>query len=330
MRPGKIERVLVTGATGFVGQHLLPELYRAGLHPVCVSRNPERARQDFPGREFRFMDVLQAESIAPAMRDCQAAVYLVHSMATGGDYETLERQGAESFREAAEEVGLSRIVYLGGVPPSGEPSPHLRSRLATGEILRSGSVSTLELRAAMIVGHGSESWRIVRDLASRLPFMLLPRWLDSLSEPIGIDDVVLAITRALTLPVYGSHAYALPGPERLSAREIIRRAAAILGHNPRMYRVPFVSPRLSSYWIRLVTSANRHIAEALVEGLRSDLLAEGESFWEHFADEPRTSFDEAARRAFARERGDYSKAVRSAERVLRSAGRKTTANHPGP
>ena len=181
---------------------------------------------------------------------------------------------------AAEGAGVERIVYLGGVEPAGEPSNHLRARLETGQLLRAAKVPCLELRASMIVGSGSASWTIVRDLAARLPAMVLPAWLGHRSEPVAVEDVVAALTAAARLPLRESAAWDLPGPEALSGIQILLRIAALMDRRPFIFRVPFVTPRLSSHWIRLVTRADYHLAAELVEGLTSDLLARGAGFWE--------------------------------------------------
>lgn len=295
MTEGK--RVLLTGATGFVGRHLYPVLTGAGFSVTCGSRDPARARKLYPGRKFVRLDVTDFESIFATMQGCDSAVYLVHSMADHKNYAKAERRSAVNFARAAEQAGLSRIVYLGGTRPAGKASRHLRSRLRTGEVLRTGKAPAIELQASMIIGPGSESWRIVRDLAARLPVMLLPRWAESRSQPIYIDDVTTAIRHALTAAVPDSAAYALPGPEILSAREIILRTAELLGRQPRTLRVPVITPRLSSYWISLVTRADPHIARQLVAGLCSDLVAPDEGFWKLLPEHRRVPFDEAARRA---------------------------------
>jgi uncharacterized protein YbjT (DUF2867 family) len=247
------------------------------------------------------LEVTDFESIFATMQGCDAAVYLVHSMADHKHYEKAERRSAVHFAHAAEQAGLSRIVYLGGTEPAGKPSRHLRSRLRTGELLRAGNVPAVELQASMIIGPGSESWRIVRDLAARLPVMLLPRWSESRSQPIHIDDVTSAIRHALTVDVPGSMVYPLPGPEILSAREIILRTAALLGRQPRTMSVPVITPRLSSYWISLVTRADPHIARQLVAGLCSDLIAPDEGFWKLLPEHRRVPFEEAAKRALLAE-----------------------------
>ena len=302
----EIKRVLLTGATGFVGLHVYPVLQNADMLVVCGSRNPQQAQQRFPGRAFIQLNVNDFESVARALQGCEAAVYLVHSMADVRRYERAEERAAKNFLRAAERAGLKRIVYLGGVKPQGKPSRHLRSRMRTGEILRSGTVSTIELQASMVIGPGSESWRMVRDLAARLPIMLLPRWLDNRSQPIYIDDVTAAIRLALTLDQAGSAVYPLPGPEILSAREILTRTAKLMGLSPHMFRVPVMSPRLSSYWISLVTRANQRIARQLVEGLRSELVAADQDFWHLFPAHQRLGFDEAAKRALRGEADSLS------------------------
>ncbi len=322
-----VRRVLVAGATGFVGKRLVVELQRQGFAVVGTSRHPEGAREGAPHVEWRRLDITDSASCEEAMRGCDAAVYLVHSMAAGKDYAAVEEQSAQVFRDAAARSNLKRLVYLGGIRPKGRVSQHLESRLRTGELLRSGSVPVIELQATMIIGGGGESWRMVRDLAARLPFMLLPKWLDSLSEPVSVDDVVSAIAQALTISLAGSHVYTLPGPEKLPAHEILRRTARLLGSDPRMIRVPFVTPRLSSYWIRLVTRADHLVAEELVEGLRSDIVAEGEDFWSLMPTRSRTSFDEAARRALAEEERSLSGPARFTERFLRSFSGSRKAKH---
>jgi uncharacterized protein YbjT (DUF2867 family) len=313
-----VERVLLTGATGFVGRNLFPMLCERGYEVVSATRSPERARLAFPDREFRRLDVTDADSALAALEGCQVAFYLVHGMAGGAGYEEVERQSARAFSEAAERAGVSRIIYLGGIRPRGPISRHLSSRLHVGEILRAGRVPTLELQASMIIGGGSESWRIVRDLAARLPFMLLPRWLDHQSQPIGIDDVTYALARSLDLPLPGSQALALPGPEVLSARDIILRTARLLGSEPLALRVPVVTPKLSSYWITFVTRADQRISEELVEGLLSDLVSEDDGFWRLVPEYTRTSFDDAARAALLHEQRDLSVRSRVAELVIRT------------
>lgn len=311
-----VKRVLLTGATGFVGRALYPQLIASGFTVICASRDPARARKRLPGRTFVRMDVTDFESIFAAMQGCDAAVYLVHSMADDRNYARTEYRSAQLFARAAQQARLSRIVYLGGIQPQGKASRHLRSRMRTGEALRSQTTSVIELQASMIIGAGSESWRIVRDLAARLPIMLLPRWLDSRTQPIYIDDVTAAIARALVVDVAGSRAYALPGPDTLTARDIVLRTSELLGRRPRSLRVPVVTPGLSSRWIALVTRAQREIVSQLVEGLRSDLVASDSGFWALMPEHRRVPFEDAARRALRAEAEQLSLGSRVAEWVI--------------
>ncbi len=324
--PGQRPRagaVLLTGATGFVGGHLLPRLEAAGFDVRCATRDPVRAAAAHPERTWVRVDVNDRATLAPALPGVRAIVYLVHGMGSDSGYERRELDAARALVEEAAQADVERIVYLGGVAPCGRPSRHLRSRLATGEVLRSGAVSVFELRAAMVVGHGSVSWQIVRDLATRLPAMLLPLWLSTRSRPIGIDDVVFALETALTLPVTDAGLYELPGPEILSAKDILMRIARLRGTRPVTLSVPILTPRLSSYWLKLVTAADYDVARELVEGLRSDLLPTGRSFWDLVADHELVSFDEAARRALAADREVLPTSVALVEEGIARLSRRT-------
>lgn len=300
-------RVLVAGATGFVGSHLVPILARTGADVVGATRDVERAHHDHPDREFVLLDLLRPETVQAALQGCTQAVYLVHGMGSADhEYERIERESAHTFRTAAAAAGVQRIVYLGGMRPAGPPSRHLRSRLATGQVLREGAVPTIELQATMVIGSGSDSFRMVRDLAARLPVMLLPAWLDSRTQPIGIADVVQAIVLALRMDASQSQAWPLPGPEILTARAIIERTAGLLGRHPYTFRVPVVTPWLSTHWIRLVTRTDPHVAAELVEGLRTDILSPDDGFWTLYPRYRRQSFDEAVRGALAGEAEELS------------------------
>jgi uncharacterized protein YbjT (DUF2867 family) len=307
-------RVLLTGATGFIGRNLLPRLESPTSEVRCLTRNPEQAGLRWPGRNWVRGDIGAPASLATALEGCEAAYYLVHGMGSArSGWAEEELRWAGGFAEAARAAGVRRIVYLGGVAPQGEPSEHLRSRLRTGEVLREGPVPCLELRAGMIIGAGSASWTIVRDLAARLPAMLLPAWLGYRSEPVAVDDVVSALLAGLRIDLSESTWWDIPGPEPLSGREILLRVAAVLGRRPILLKVPLVTPRLSSHWIRLVTRADYAIARELVEGLTSDLLAVRPGYWMAAGLAPPMALEESARRAFAAEAGVLSAAGRLAE-----------------
>ena len=294
-------RVLVTGATGFVGRALLPALVAAGDEVRAGTRRPAPSVQ----KPWTWVacDVAQASTLPAALEGVECAFYLVHGMAAGeGDFTETERKAAHAFALAAHEAGCKRIVYLGGVAPKGKPSKHLASRLQVGEILRAGPVPAVELRAAMIVGTGGASWQIVRDLATRLPLMILPRWLDSKSCPVGLDDVVRALVDARGVSLEGSAWFDLPGPEVLSGRDVLVRVAELRGRRLRCLRVPVLTPALSAMWLRLVTRTDYQIARELVMGLTGDLLPRDARYWEVTQHGPLLSFDEAARAALDAER----------------------------
>lgn len=309
--------MLVLGATGFVGRHVRPALEEAGWDVRLATRRPGSARERYGDGDWVRFDVEDPRSFA--MQDCDAMLYLVHQMrADGEDLIEREQRSARHVAELAAEAGIQRIVYL-GAPETENASHHLEARHATGRALREGPVTTIELQAAMIVGPGSESWWICRDLALRLPAMTLPPWAASKSQPVAIDDVVAALVRALDMPVESSTAFALPGPEVLSAEQILRRVAQQAGISPWMVHVPFLTPSLSSHWLRFVTRADIRVARQLVDGLEHDLVVDGEGFWAHAPDLPRTTFDEAVRRTLEVEGAPTGRFARTWERLIRRA-----------
>jgi uncharacterized protein YbjT (DUF2867 family) len=311
--------VLLTGATGFVGRHLYPALCAAGWRVRCGTRDPDRAQALLGERDWTRVSTDEPAALRTALEGCDAAIYLIHSMGEGPGFARREREGAVAFREASRDAGVGRIVYLGAVVPERGPSAHLASRLETGEGLRSGPVPTLELRAGMIIGAGSQSWLIVRDLARRLPAMVLPRWLRNRSQPVAIDDVVSALCRGLEMPLPGSAVFDLPGPEVVSHRELLERVAAAFGQRPLMLDVPVLTPRLSSYWIFLFTRASTAVSRELVEGLTSDLVTREGDFFAEFPGCARTGLDEAIAQALLDETADLPPGAAAAERIARRA-----------
>jgi uncharacterized protein YbjT (DUF2867 family) len=334
--PGPTDgEVLLTGAAGFVGSRLWPALNAEGLRVRCVTRDAERAAHRWPERDWVQADLADPAGRVRALAGCRVAYYLVHGLAERQqDFRSHEVALARAFSDAAARQGIERIVYLGGVAPQGPPSEHLRSRLEVGEALRAGPVPVVELRAGMIVGAGSTSWLIVRDLAARLPAMVLPRWMQTRSQPVAVDDVVVALVRAGRVPLEASAWYDLPGPEILTGREILESAAEALGlRRPLILAVPCLSPALSSHWVRLVTRANWSVARELVLGLAHDLLARDDFYWRLIDHEPRLTFREAARRALAEEQaggrmGGFARALEAA--VGRIAGADYGAPVPRP
>lgn len=311
-------KVLVTGATGFIGRALVPALRARGWPVVAAGRRPMANK--IAGVEWRTCDLLRPETLPGALQEIKVAYYLVHSMAGGhADFLELERRAAEAFVAASAKAGVQRIVYLGGPAPRGRPSEHLKSRLQVGEILRAGPVPTVELRASMVIGAGGASWQIVRDLALRLPAMVMPRWLKSRTRPVALDDVVVALVAAADLPLQGSAWFDVPGPEVLSGRQILERIAALRGRRILAVEVPLLTPQLSALWLKLVTRTEFSLARELVVGLRDDLLPENDRFWTLTGHTRLVSFDEASRRALTAERrptGVRERAVRLGERLV--------------
>lgn len=313
--------ILVLGATGFVGRALNPALLEAGETVRAASRTaPRRAERDLPGSRWIHCDLARPETLPPALEGVDVAYYLIHSMGEDhGDFRETDRRYARQFARAAAESSCRRIVYLGGVAPRGRPSEHLASRLEVGEILRAGAVPALELRASMIVGNGSASWQIVRDLAARLPVMVLPRWLESRTCPIALPDVITALLDARELPLAGSAWFDIPGPEVLRAREMLAIVAALGGRRVPSVRVPVLTPALSAMWLRLVSGADYALARELVLGLTEDLLPQ-RSFWDLTGHRPRWTFREATAAALATESPPSSRIARAVERTVRRVG----------
>lgn len=266
-------RVAVIGASGYIGSHLVPELIGAGHEVVACARNRDVLDgRAWEGAETRELDLLRAESIGPAIEGCDAAYYLVHSMGSGKDFARRDRTAARNFAAAAEEAGLKRIVYLGGLVPEGRVSRHLQSRAETGEYLRRGGVPVTELRASIIVGAGSAGFEIIRDLVNNLPAMVVPRWVQSRTAPIALDDLLGYLVGCLEHEETAGETFDVAGPEVLRYGDMLAQYGEVVGKRARMFPVPVLTPRLSSYWLDLVTSVPANVARPLVEGLREDLI----------------------------------------------------------
>jgi uncharacterized protein YbjT (DUF2867 family) len=267
---------LVTGATGYVGGRLLDSLRARGAHLRALARDPGRARLP-TDVEVACGDVVSGEGLAPALAGIRTAYYLVHSMGRGArerDFAARDRRAAEHFGRAAATAGVERIVYLGGLGrEDGDHSEHLRSRTEVAEIL-AGHVPTAHARAAMIIGAGSSSFLVLRHLVERLPAMIVPRWLETRSQPIAVEDVVAALA-ALGRRTELTGSVELGGADVLSYREMMDRFADITGRRRRpVVGVPVLTPRLSSYWIAAVTPVELGLVRPLVDGLRSEMLVE--------------------------------------------------------
>jgi uncharacterized protein YbjT (DUF2867 family) len=264
--------VLVTGATGFIGRRLVPALGAAGHDVTALVR--DAAGYDAPP-DVRVVegDLLDPGSFGAAL-DVDAAYYLVHSMRAGGDFETRDRRAARNFVDAASTAGVERVVYLGGLGEDRDNlSPHLRSRREVERVLASGSYALTTLRAGIIIGSGSASFELVRQLARRLPVMVTPRWVETDCQPVAVDDVVTYLVGVLDRPETAGGTYDVGGPEVMSYAEMLRRTGRQQGREPRIVPIPVLTPRLSAAWLGLMTDVPRSVARPLVEGLKNPVVA---------------------------------------------------------
>ena len=291
-------RVAVFGATGTVGSALLPALGRA--HDVVALSRRERSGD---GVTWVKADANDAASVRRALDGVEVAYYLVHSLGSQ-DFEERDRAAASTVAEEAERAGLSQLVYLGGLgDDSPDLSPHLRSRLETQRELSSGAVPLTTLRAAIVIGRGSAGFETIVALVDRLPAMVCPRWVGVRTQPIAIGDVVEYLAGVCGNDRAIGESFDVGGPEVMTYREMIERVGAVRGKRPLIVEVPVLTPRLSSYWLHLVTPVKASVARPLIEGLRNETVAKDERIRELLPFEL-TSFDRAVRTALDHTGGD--------------------------
>jgi uncharacterized protein YbjT (DUF2867 family) len=292
--------IAVVGATGYIGDLLARHLAEGGEEVVALARHPERAEGlAAVGCEVRRADVLEPDTLGPALEGVEVAYYLVHSMGRGndGDFAAREHQGARSFATAAAKSGVRRIVYLGGL---GSGSEHLNSRHATATTLRAGEVPVAYFRAAAVLGAGSESFLTVYYLVRRLPAMVTPKWTTVRTQPIAVKDVVADLAAAADLKLPLDRELQIGGPDVTTYGGMIDELAAAMGHRaPLRITVPVLTPRLSSLWVGLVTPVDTGVARPLIEGLSRETVVADPSGMEALPARERTPLDQALREAVA-------------------------------
>jgi uncharacterized protein YbjT (DUF2867 family) len=284
----KSQLVLVTGATGYIGGRLVPELLEAGFRVRVMARRP-RHLADRPWSDAVEVvqgDVGDAASLSRTLTGVDVAYYLIHSLGTGADFESRDRGYAQAFTSAAASCEVARIVYLGGLYPQGQQlSPHLESRREVEEIFLASDVPTTVLRAAVIIGSGSASFEMLRYLTERLPVMVTPRWVDTRIQPIAVRDVLRYLVGSATMPAQVSRGFDIGGPEVLTYRQMMASYARIAGLKPRrIAKVPLLTPSLSSHWVGLVTPVPNSIARPLVESLINEVVCKEHDIATHVPD----------------------------------------------
>lgn len=271
-------KILLTGATGYVGRRLLPLLIEQGHEVVCLVRDPQRL--DFDLSPFPEASVVQADLLAPASlaalpTDIDAAYYLVHSMSSGkGDFSSREEESAAHFVQYLDQTQARQVIYLGGIANDVALSPHLSSRKRVEDILATGRVPLTVLRAAIIIGSGSASFEIIRDLVEKLPVMVAPRWLETRCQPIAIRNVLQYLTGVLGHPGTLGKTFDIGGVDVLSYKEVLLRFAEVRGYRRWIMTLPVLTPRLSSYWLYFVTSTTYELARHLVDSMGNEVVAQ--------------------------------------------------------
>jgi uncharacterized protein YbjT (DUF2867 family) len=288
-------RAVVFGASGVIGRALLPALAERG-EVVAISRHRQEAVN---GVTWASADATDPTAVDGVLRQGDVVVYLVHSLGAD-DFEETDRLAAHTVAAAAARAGVRQIVYLGGLGATTDAdSPHLRSRAETGERLAAGPVPVTTLRAGMVVGPRSAAFETIRALVDRLPAMICPRWVSTPTQPIALGDVVAYLAAVCGLERAYGESFDVGGPEVMTYRQMIERIARIRGKRMPIVEVPVLTPRLSSWWLHLVTPVNASVARPLVEGLRTPTVAHDDRIRDLVPLEP-TPFDEAVRAALAR------------------------------
>ncbi|APY09448.1 epimerase [Winogradskyella sp. J14-2] len=295
-------QILITGTTGYIAKRLALQLLEEGHELVCCVRDLNRIPdeiEEHPRCSFIKMDFLSPEP-NKIPKTIDAAYYLIHSMATNADdFEDLERQCAHNFKNLIEATECKQVIYLSGIVNDDSLSKHLKSRLQVEETLKSNSYALTTFRAGIIVGSGSASFEIIRDIVEKLPVMITPKWLNTKTQPLGIRDVLTYLSQALGKEALYNKSYDIFGPEVLTYKEMLLQFAEVRGLKRYIYTLPVLSPKLSSYWLYFVTSTSFQLAQALVDSMKVEVIGKPSDINKHIDIEP-LSYKEAVNLAFQR------------------------------
>jgi uncharacterized protein YbjT (DUF2867 family) len=296
--------ILVTGASGAIGSKLMERLLAQGEHPIAAGRRPEALRERFPGAETREIDALRSGTLPAALDGVGTLYYFIHSMEPGAtSFDERDRAAARNIARAARTGGVERVIYLGGLgDEEADLSRHLSSRHEIGRVLAEDGPPVVELRAAMVLGSQSASFRMLSDLVHRLPAMIVPRWVETPSQPIAIADVIEYLAASGTISLREQHTKIEIGcPDVLTYREMIQTLARLEGKRRVLLGVPLLTPRLSSLWCGLTTSVPASVARPLIMGMTHPTVVRGDEARRRFPQIEPIGFEAAVRRALAGE-----------------------------
>lgn len=299
--------ILITGASGYIGGRLLKTLQESNEYDIkCLARKPEYLKSKVPNTvKIIKGDVLDIESLEKALVGIDTAFYLIHSMGSKDGFEDKDRQGAENFVKAAENAGIRRIIYLGGLGDSSKVlSPHLKSRHETGQVLRSGKVQVIEFRASVVIGSGSLSFEIIRALVEKLPVMTTPKWVYVDTQPIAISDLLNYLTKAITLKVKGNQIFEIGCKDVVTYGELMQEYGRQRGLKRYIIPVPVLTPWLSSLWLGLVTPVYARIGRKIIDSLKNPTVINDHLAKDHFDIETLTVSD-AIKEALAEEEKQF-------------------------
>jgi len=293
-------KVLLTGATGYIGKRILPILIERGYDLVyCIRDKNKFYAEDSIKDKIQVIeiDLTKKETLNAIPQDIDFAYYLVHSMSTSKNYSELEKQSAINFREALNKTNAKQVIYLSGIVNSETLSKHLNSRKNVETELSKGNYALTTLRAGIIIGSGSASFEIIRDLVEKLPIMIAPKWLKTKCQPIGISDVIELLTSILGNVKAYNHNYDIAGDEILTYREMLLKFAKIRGLKRIIWTVPVMTPKLSSYWLYFITSTSYKLAMSLVDSMKIEVIAKDDEIKKLLQFNPLT-YEECIKRAF--------------------------------